>query len=288
MSIVKGFFNFIRSIFDFIQNYFKSVVFVTIVILIASSSPKHDVQNANLYRIELSGPIMDSQKFLEDIDRAKESHIKGVLLVVNSPGGAVAPSVEMSYAIKELRQKKPVVAYAAGTMASGSYYASIWANKIVANPGSAIGSIGVVFQSMNIEELVGKIGLKPKSIKAGKYKEAGTPFREWTAYEQEELETLINDTYDMFVTDVSEARDLNKSDHTKFADAHIFTAPRAQKVGLVDKVGTISIAIDELKKLSKVHKPVWNQKDKFEKMMEKFVQESASIFISMFSGLKAI
>jgi protease-4 len=252
--------------------------------MVSNQGEQKSFKQANLFRLELSGPIMDSKKFLDDIKKAKEPNIKGVLLVVNSPGGAVAPSVEMSYAIKELNKIKPVIAYASGTMASGSYYASIWAKEIIANPGSTIGSIGVIFQSMNAKELISKIGLKPQSIKAGKYKEAGTPFRDWNEYEKEELNNLINDTYDMFITDVADARDLNKTNHTQYADAHVFTSRGAKKVGLIDKVGTINVAINRLKEVSKVKNPVWNKKDKFETMMEELAKQGASSFFKILSS----
>jgi protease-4 len=252
--------------------------------MVSNQGEQKSFEKSNLFRLELSGAIMDSQKFLDDVEKAKESNIKGVLLVVNSPGGAVAPSVEMSYAIKELNKIKPVIAYASGTMASGSYYASIWAKEIIANPGSTIGSIGVIFQSMNAKELISKIGLKPQSIKAGKYKEAGTPFRDWNEYEKEELNNLINDTYDMFITDVADARDLNKTNHTQYADAHVFTSRGAKKVGLIDKVGTINVAINRLKEVSKVKNPVWNKKDKFETMMEELAKQGASSFFKILSS----
>ena len=111
--------------------------------------------------------------------------------------------------------------------------------------------------------------------------------REWKDYEKEELETLIKDTYNLFVTDVSNARNLNPKDHTTFADAHIFTANKAKKVGLIDMVGTISVAQNELIKLSGVTKPVWSKVDKFQKFMENFIQESTKTVIGSFSGLKA-
>merc|ERR1711879_953493 len=144
-----------------------------------------DYEAANLQKIELVGPILNVDKVLIQIaDAKKNKNIKGVLLVVNSPGGAVAPSVELAYAIKELASLKPVVAYASGVMASGSYYASIWADKIIANPGAMIGSIGVIFQGTNLEELMKTIGVKTQTVKAGKYKEAGTPTRAWNTYEK--------------------------------------------------------------------------------------------------------
>ncbi|NCB14105.1 MAG: S49 family peptidase, partial [Erysipelotrichia bacterium] len=153
-------FNFFRFLFspiiailDFITKYFKTIVFLTIIYFFVFSS-NDELTNtnnlANLQKIELSGPILDVNKVLENIDKAKkDNNIKGVMLVVDSPGGAVAPSIEVAYAIKELKQIKPVVVYASGVIASGSYYASIWADKIIANPGSIVGSIGVIMQGVN-------------------------------------------------------------------------------------------------------------------------------------------
>jgi protease-4 len=244
---------------------------------------------ANLQKIELSGPIMDVSKILEDIEKAKnDKNIKGIMLVVNSPGGAVAPSVELAYAIKELKEIKPVVVYASGVMASGSYYASIWANKIIANPGSMIGSIGVIMQGVNAEELMTKIGVSTQTVKAGKYKESGTPTRKWFDYEEKELQSVIDDTYNMFITDVSSARKLDVKNHKEFADARIFTSKQAKEVGLVDEVATISYAQDALVALSKVENPIWKKQDKFDKFMDRLVSETiSSISINLMGGLKA-
>lgn len=265
-------FNFFRILFspiiailDFITKYFKTIVFLTILYFFVLPSGNSNItsieETPNLQKIELQGPILKVDKVLDEIYSAKmDNNIKGVLFVVNSPGGAVAPSVELSYAIKELQTVKPVVAYASGVMASGSYYASIWANKIIANPGSMVGSIGVIFQGANVEELMEKIGVSTQTIKIGKYKEAGTPTREWNSYEKAELESVINDTYDMFITDVANARKLKKSNHELYADAHIFTARQAKKVGLVDEVATISYAKEILYKEANVANPVWKKR----------------------------
>ncbi|PLY09379.1 MAG: signal peptide peptidase SppA [Arcobacter sp.] len=293
-------FNFFRIIFspiiailDFITKYFKTVVFLTIIYFIVSSNSDSSLtsieERANLQKIELQGPILKVDKVLEEIQAAKtNTDIKGVLFVVNSPGGSVAPSVELAYAIKELQAVKPVIAYASGVMASGSYYASIWADKIIANPGSMIGSIGVIFQGANVEELMKKIGISTQTIKAGKYKESGTFSREWNEYEKEELESIITDTYDMFITDVARARKLKKENHEEFANAHIFTSRQAKKVGLVDEVGTISIAQDELYKISKVKNPIWTKEDKFDRFIDKIINEAVTNFSLKFNdGLKA-
>jgi len=289
-------FDFIKKLFlpitgtlDFIQKYFKTIVFLTIVFFVTDSSKDVTLKTANLQKIELSGPILDPAIVLEKINKAKDDDkIKGVLFIVNSPGGAVAPSVELAYAIKELKEKKPVIAYAAGTIASGSYYASIWANEIIANPGSMVGSIGVIFQGANVSELMTKLGIKTQTVKAGRYKESGTPTREWTSLEKAELQNVIADTYNMFITDVANARKLDPKDHTLYADAHIFTASQAKKVGLIDEVATISYAQNQLYKLSDVQNPVWAKEDKMDKFMEKFLSEAVSQFsVNFLGGLKA-
>ncbi|CAM3412668.1 MAG: signal peptide peptidase SppA [Aliarcobacter sp.] len=292
-------FNFFRFLFspiiailDFITKYFKTIVFLTIIYFFVFSS-NDELTNtnnlANLQKIELSGPILDVNKVLENIDKAKkDNNIKGVMLVVDSPGGAVAPSIEVAYAIKELKQIKPVVVYASGVIASGSYYASIWADKIIANPGSIVGSIGVIMQGVNAEELMEKIGISTQTVKAGKFKESGTPSRKWTDFEEKQLQSVIDDTYNMFITDVANARNLDVRNHTLFADAKIFTSKQAKEVGLVDEVATISFAQDELVKLSNVQNPIWKKEDKFEKFMDNLVTETISkVSMNLISGLKA-
>ena len=292
-------FNFFRILFspviailDFITKYFKTIVFLTIMyfILVDTNEGLTDTNSfANLQKIELSGPIMDVSKTLEDIEKAKlDKNIKGIMLVVNSPGGAVAPSVELAYAIKELKEIKPVVVYASGVIASGSYYASIWANKIIANPGSMVGSIGVIMQGVNAEELMSKIGVSTQTVKAGKFKESGTPTRKWTYFEEKQLQSVIDDTYNMFISDVANARNLDIKNHTQFADAKIFTSKQAKEVGLVDEVATISFAQNELAILSKVENPIWKKEDKFDKFMDRLVSETISnVSMSFVTGLKA-
>ncbi|MCT7584293.1 signal peptide peptidase SppA [Aliarcobacter butzleri] len=280
------------AILDFITKYFKTIVFLTIIYVVFFNSDEERIttkSTANLQKIELVGPIIDVSKTLENIEKAKiDTNIKGVLFVVDSPGGAVAPSVEVAYAIKELKQIKPVVVYASGVIASGSYYASIWADKIIANPGSMVGSIGVIMQGVNTKELMDKIGIQTQTVKAGKYKESGTPTRKWTEFEEKQLQSVIDDTYNMFITDVATARNLDIKNYTSFADAKIFTSKQAKDVGLVDEVANITVAQKTLAELSKVENPVWKKEDKFEKFMDKLVSEAVSqISMNFVTGLKA-
>ena len=292
-------FDFLKKLFlpvvwflDFITKYFKTIVFLTIVYFIFFSTAEDETiakYNANLQKIDLIGQIIDPSKVLEDIERASnDANIKGVLFVIDSPGGAVAPSVEIAYAIKELSMKKPVVAYASGTIASGSYYASIWADKIIANPGSIVGSIGVIMQGFEASKLLENIGISSQTIKAGKYKESGTFTRKWTNDEEQELQGVINSTYNMFISDVADARKLDIKKHTSFADAKIFTAHQAKDVGLVDEVATLNFAKYSLIELSKVEKPIWKKEDKFEKFMDKLMSQAISkVVMSFSSSLKA-
>lgn len=262
----------------FFNDHFKGLLFVVLLILLFAPASKEVAKPYNLQIIKLGGPIMDVSEVLEKIESAKNNdNVKGVLFEVNSPGGAVAPSVEIAYAIKKLAKKKPVVVYASGILASGSYYASIWANKIVANPGSMVGSIGVIIEGADLSGLMSKIGVRTQTVQAGKYKKVGTPDRPWRAYEKAELNKVIWDTYDMFTSDVASARKLDIKKRDRWADAHIFTARQAKEVGLVDEIGVLDDAKKEVQKLSGVNEPVWNREDKFEKLLKKLSAEAAVI-----------
>ncbi len=283
----RAIYRVITGILDFIKNYFFILLALVFILSYIFAPQNQKVASANLIKIDIVGPIFQSSQFLKKINEANKKNIKGVLVYINSPGGLVAPSVEMSYAIKRLTKKKPVVVYAAGTMASGSYYAGIWANKIVANPGSIIGSIGVIFDGYNISELIKKLGIKEQTVKMGKYKEAGTFLRAWNKDEKEELNRVLKNTYNMFVKDVAKARKLKVKDQDKFANAHIFTAYKAKQVGLIDRVGTIYEAEQELMKLSGITKPKWKKRDKFEKYLDKILDEAMTKVSTYFGGLQS-
>jgi len=292
-EFLKKLFLPIIAVLDFITKYFKTIVFLTIVYFVVFNGNDEVISAnkgfANLQKIELIGPIVDVSRVLENIEKAKyDTNIKGVLVIVDSPGGAVAPSIEIAAAIKELRDLKPVVVYASGTIASGSYYASIWANKIIVNPGSVVGSIGVIMQGFDVSELMDKIGISTQTIKVGKYKESGTSMRKWFDYEKEQLKSVANETYNMFVYDVAVARDLDEKNHTQFADAKIFTSFQAKNVGLIDEVANITYAQNVLIELAKIETPIWKKEDKFEKFMDKLMSQAISkVLMSFSSGLKA-
>ncbi len=286
MAVLRKLFLPITIPIRFIQDHFKAMIFLLILVLLFAPTSDQDFTPNNLQTINLTGPIMEVSGVLSQIEKAlKSDSIKGVLLVVNSPGGAVAPSIEIAYAIKRLKEKKPVIVYAAGTIASGSYYASIWANKIIANPGSMVGSIGVVMQGANLSGLMANIGIKSQSVQAGKYKKVGTPDRQWTDYEVNELNKVIHGTYDMFTKDVADARGLDFAKRDFYANAHIFTALQAKEVGLIDDIGLIYDAKKELAALSGVKEALWNKEDKFDKLMKKILASTAVTLHTYFPPL---
>ena len=278
METLKNIASSIASGLRLIQENFKATLLVLFVLWLIIPASDESMSSNNLQKITLMGPILDATSIVEQIDEARENKkIKGVLFSIDSPGGAVAPSVEIAYAIKRLRETKPTVVYAAGIMASGGYYSAIWGNEIIANPGSMIGSIGVIMEGADISELMQKVGVKTQVVHAGTYKQVGTFDRPWSKVERAELDKVINGTYNLFVHDVVRARKLDINKSSDYADAHIFTADQAKAVGLVDKIGVEFDAKKRVELLSKVKDPVWNKEDPMDKFFKRFAAEGATL-----------
>ncbi|HAA1730007.1 TPA_asm: signal peptide peptidase SppA [Campylobacter jejuni] len=278
MQILKSFFKALGCGIKFINTYFKTFVLLLIVIWILIPSANSSSNLANLERIDLKGEIFDSSAVLEKIINAKnDSNIKGVLFVIDSPGGAFAPSMELALAIKDLKIKKPVLVYASGTMASGSYLAGVGANKILANPASFIGSIGVIMQGADLSGLANKLGIKEQTIQAGEFKSAGTFARAWNENERNFLQGLIDQSYDFFTGFVAKERalDLNKKD--QWANARVFLAAKAKELGLIDELSNYENAKKELEKLANVSNPVWKEEDKIDKFLNRLEGQTSSL-----------
>ncbi|ECL9474439.1 signal peptide peptidase SppA [Campylobacter jejuni] len=278
MQILKSFFKALGCGIKFINTYFKTFVLLLIVIWILMPSANSSSNLANLERIDLKGEIFDSSAVLEKIINAKnDSNIKGVLFVIDSPGGAFAPSMELALAIKDLKIKKPVLVYASGTMASGSYLAGVGANKILANPASFIGSIGVIMQGADLSGLANKLGIKEQTIQAGEFKSAGTFARAWNENERNFLQGLIDQSYDLFTGFIAKERalDLNKKD--QWANARVFLAAKAKELGLIDELSNYENAKKELEKLANVSNPVWKEEDKIDKFLNRLEGQASNL-----------
>ncbi|MCL9818573.1 signal peptide peptidase SppA [Helicobacter colisuis] len=265
---------------DFIMKYFKALVFLLIVFLIFMPNSSGNSSLANVARIDLKGMIIQSDSFLEELSKLENNpNIKGVLLVIDSPGGTIPPSVEISEAVKRIRSKKPIVVYAQGSMASGSYLAGVWADRIIANKGALVGSIGVILNGVDVSELAEKLGIKTQILKAGIYKEAGTFMRPWNKQEEEMLKGLIKEQYEMFVSEVVAARNLEITKEGDFAQGRVFSASNALKLGLVDSIGSIYEAQKILFELGKIQNPIWLQKSEMEMYLEKIIGENIALGI---------
>lgn len=284
MQILKSFFRTLGRVIAFINRYFKTFILLLLLLWIFTSNSSQNASFANLEQVDLRGEIFDSSVVLEKLTKAKnDANIKGVLLLIDSPGGAFAPSMELALALKDLKAQKPVVVYAAGTMASGSYLAGVAADKIIANPASFIGSIGVIVQGVDVSALAEKIGIKEQTLKAGAYKEAGTFARAWSEEERAFLQNLINESYKLFSEFVATERKLDINEKEKWADAKVFLAQEAKNLGLIDELGNYEGAKKELEKLSKVEFPVWKEADKIDKLLEKLEKQSVEFFSQIFT-----
>lgn len=201
--------------------------------------------------VEIDGIISDPTDVCRELDGHGENKaVKAVVLRINSPGGAVGPSQEIHGCVMRLKKTKAVVASMGSIAASGGYYAASAANKIVANPGTITGSIGVIVEFVNASELLSKIGLKGYVVKSGRFKDVGSPFRKMEAEETEYLQAVIDGINSQFIKAVAEGRGLKEEDVRAIADGRIFTGEQAKSLGLVDQTGGLSDAIDLGAKLS--------------------------------------
>lgn len=200
--------------------------------------------------VNIQGTIMDATDVVGWIHTLEEdASIKGVLLRVNSPGGAIAPSQEIYEAVTELNKVKPVVASYGTVAASGGYYASVPARVIVADPGSLTASIGVVSEFVTVADALEKLGIKPEVLTTGKYKGAGTPLRDLTPEQREQLLGLMRDMHEQFVDDVARARSLKREHVAAIADGRALSGRQAKALGLVDMLGGSRVAFAKLKEL---------------------------------------
>jgi protease-4 len=195
--------------------------------------------------VYIEGPIISSKRVIEELkDYEEDDSVKALVLRVNSPGGGVAPSQEIFRVVKRISEQKHVVTSMGALAASGGYYISAPSSVIVANPGTLTGSIGVIMEIPNIENLMDKIGIKTQVIKSGELKDMGSSFRKMSKKDREVLQGIIDDVYEQFITDVAEMRSMDLEDVRVLADGRILTGSQALKAGLVDKMGGLDDAID--------------------------------------------
>lgn len=203
--------------------------------------------------VEVVGPIMESKKVVETLQKYQnDDSIKGIVVRIDSPGGAVAPSQEMFHAVAEAESKKPLAVSMGSTAASGGYYTAIGSKKIFANPGTVTGSIGVITQLFNVSKIIEKVEVDVHTIKTGPYKDSGSPFRPFDEGDQQYFDTLIQDIYMQFVEDVAKARGMDVSMVKTYADGRVFTGRQAKEFKLVDELGTFQDTVAWVAKEAKI------------------------------------
>lgn len=227
---------------------FILVVFISLLLVILQKNlPIGD--RVALIRIE--GPILDSKDTIDEIkDYVKDPSIKAIILRIDSPGGAVAPSQEIYEEVRKATVKKKIVVSMGSVAASGGYYIASPATRIIANPGTLTGSIGVIMEIPNLEGLLNKLGIKTEVVKSGRHKDIASVFRGMKKEEREILQNVLDNVHEQFIKAVADGRKMLLDDVKKIADGRIFTGEQALKAGLIDELGNLEDAVKAAAKLS--------------------------------------
>ena len=207
-------------------------------------------QDKQIGLVKIFDVIYTADDYVKQLQELRnDKNVAGVIVRVNSPGGAVAPSQEIFSEMMQFKNaEKPLVVSMGTVAASGGYYIASPAEKIFANPGTITGSIGVIFQFPHYYKLLNKIGIQMTTLKAGNLKDVGNPNRDLTEPEKEYLQVLLDNTHKQFINDVSSARKMDREELRKIADGRIFTGEQALEEGLIDSLGGYSDALSYLKK----------------------------------------
>ncbi len=196
--------------------------------------------------IRIEGVIMDSQVTVGELKRFSENpSVKAIVLRIDSPGGGVVPSQEIYDAVRQVRSKtsKTVITSMGNVAASGGYYIAAATDRIVANPGTLTGSIGVIMETANVEGLLQKIGVEGVVIKSGKFKDVGSPLRKMSEEERGLMQAVMDDVHKQFIEAVAEGRAMELAEAQAVADGRIFTGRQAKEAKLVDELGNLDDAI---------------------------------------------
>jgi protease-4 len=195
--------------------------------------------------VKIEGILLSSEHVVEELNEyADDSSVKAIVIRIDSPGGGVVASQEIYNAVRNAKKEgKKIIVSMGSVAASGGYYVAAAADKIVANPGTLTGSIGVKMEFANVEKLLEKIGVKGMVVKAGEFKDIGSPYRDMTAQEKKLLQDVIDDVHSQFIKAVAEGRNLPEADVRAIADGRIFTGQQALALKLVDQLGDLGDSI---------------------------------------------
>ncbi|MBP1748172.1 MAG: signal peptide peptidase SppA, type [Deltaproteobacteria bacterium] len=223
-------------------------IVIAVIIFITTMSGIFTGGGAKIGVVEVEGTIADLKDVMADIVRFKEDDsIGGVIVRINSPGGAVGPTQEAASELKKLKEKKKVYVSMGSVCASGGYYIAAVGDKLYANPSTITGSIGVIMQQTVVEDLMKKIGVQSNTLKAGSMKDVGSPFRKMTGSERTYLQDIIDSIHEQFIKDVAAGRKMNIDKARELSDGRIYTGLQAKDAGLIDNIGTFYDTVDAMK-----------------------------------------
>jgi len=222
--------------------------------------------SGNIGIVEINGMILSSKKIIQDIKTFRDNDsIKAIILRIDSPGGGIGPSQEIYREIIKTRRDKKIITSMGSVAASGGYYIASATHKIIANSGTITGSIGVIMEYANIQEIAKKIGISPVVIKSGEFKDIGSPLRELTDSEKIILQELVDELHLQFVNDAAKARGIEVEKMMKLADGRVYTGQKALKLNLIDRLGNLDDAVQwagELSGIKGALKPVYPKEEK--------------------------
>jgi protease-4 len=199
----------------------------------------------------LSGSTITPQLVRDYLAKVeKDKAVKAIVFRVESPGGEIAPCQEILWEIERVKETRTIVVSMGGTAASGGYYISTKADKIIALPTTQTGSIGVIYAIPNIEGFLEKLGIQIEIFKGGKYKDMYQGLRELTPEEEEIMQEMVDEYYEQFIDVVAEGRGLNKGEVRSLATGQLYSGTRAKELGLVDELGDLDTAINSALELA--------------------------------------
>lgn len=226
-----------KKVLIILVSLFIVLVVVSIILLMFQ---KNIPLGERIALIRIEGLIVDSKDAIDELKGyVKDPSIKAIVLRIDSPGGAVAPSQEIYKEVKKAVEKKKIIVSMGSIAASGGYYIASPATRIIANPGTLTGSIGVIMEIPNVEGLMNKLGIKTEVVKSGRYKDMASVFRGIRDEEREVLQGVLDNVHKQFIEAVAEGRNMPPEEVKGIADGRIFTGEQALKIGLVDDLGSL-------------------------------------------------
>ena len=203
--------------------------------------------------VKINGPILTSDAVVSQLEKLKNrKDISAIVVRIDSPGGLVAPTQEIYEKVKSLRGVKPIISSMGSVAASGGYYIALGADTLLANPGTIVGSIGVIMNYPIATELLGKVGIKFETVKSGGLKDVGSYSREVTEADRRHLNDMVTNIHNQFIDAVNDNRSIEKSELIKLADGRVFTGLQSKDLGLVDLLGTFEDAVSLAGSLGKI------------------------------------